>query len=147
MRRSLGLFVLALTIPACSSSSSSSSSDAGASDDSATNNPIAAPDNCVPKTYKGNNLGIGAFCDSTTSCPDSNTTFLVCTAYHDAPTNEYFCTTPCTADKDCGDGAFCVHNPGGSGCVPAQCGGKSDSDSGASDGAVSSDASGDATSD
>jgi hypothetical protein len=141
MRKLSACSFLLLALAACSSSSSSSSSNDAGSSDAADDAPVAAANNCVPKGYKGNNVGVGAFCDSTTSCPDS-TKFLVCTAFHDAPPTEYFCTTPCTADGDCGDNAFCVHDPAGSGCVPAQCGGKSDSDGGANDGASDSPSSG-----
>lgn len=127
--------VLVLLAAACSSSGSPSGStdDAGAPD-APRDALVAAPDNCVPKGYVGNDFGVGAFCDETTTCPDSTKAFLVCTAYHDAPSNAFFCTAPCTADSDCGMNAYCDHNPRGSGCVPNQCG--SPSDAGATDASI-----------
>jgi hypothetical protein len=128
MRRlpELSAVIVAATIAAtvgfaCSSSSSNGGGADAGGGDAPPDVVLAAPDNCVPKGFMGNSLGVGAFCDDTTTCP-SSTKFLICTAYHGAPSNAFFCTTPCTVDGDCGENAFCDHHPEGSGCVPDQCG-------------------------
>lgn len=94
-----------------SSSGGSSSGDAGA----------ATGGNCVPKGYAGNEKKIGAYCDKDTACPFQTDPFLVCTATYDPTGTHSFCTTPCSKDSECGSGATCVHDTGGSGCVPTQC--------------------------
>ena len=73
---------------------------------------------CVAEGAKGNALGIGAFCNKTsTRCK----TGLICTADFDAPAGAHFCTIPCAGDKDCGDGAICYAEERGKGCVPNAC--------------------------
>ena len=77
--------------------------------------------NCVAKGDPGNELGIGAYCDGTTSCRRrTGGPLLICTGQ----AGQSFCTTICTTDTECGTGAFCMHDPRGSGCVPAACGGE-----------------------
>jgi hypothetical protein len=79
--------------------------------------------NCVAKGYAGNEKKIGAYCDNDTACPFQLDPFLVCTAGHDPTNTHLFCTSPCSKDAECGTGAYCMHDPAGSGCVPTQCGG------------------------
>ncbi len=79
--------------------------------------------NCVAIGDPGNELGVGAYCDATTSCRRrQGGPILICTAGHAAP-GESFCTTFCQRDQDCGTGAYCMIDPRGNGCVPAACGG------------------------
>lgn len=107
--------------------SSSSGSDAGLGDSSSstpTSDGAVDTANCVPKGYAGNEKKIGAYCDNDTACPFQFEPFLICTAGHDPTNTHLFCTTPCSKDEECGTGAYCMHDTGGSGCVPTQCGGK-----------------------
>jgi hypothetical protein len=131
MKRTL-CFLGAIGIAAgCSTSSTSTPNDSGTgggdtgshAETGTGGKNIAAADNCVKPGYMGNELGVGAFCDDTASCPTGKT-LLICTGFQTGvPTNEYFCTALCTEDKDCGTGAYCHHDPRGSACLPAQCGG------------------------
>lgn len=103
-----------------SSGSSGTSTSSGGSD-AGTDGPAT---NCVPKGYGGNDKKIGAYCDKDVSCPFQLDPFLVCTAGHTDEPNLSFCTAPCSKDSECGTGAYCMKDPKGNGCVPAQCGGK-----------------------
>jgi hypothetical protein len=135
--RSLHVALLSAFVAAgCSSSSSSGAGAPDASHDVALDGNFAAPNNCVMKGYMGNDFGIGAFCDDSTTCPLGGPKYLICTGSAGAPKTEYFCTTPCTQDSDCGMAAFCVSTAQGAGCVPTQCGGKPMQDAGAGDAAA-----------
>ncbi|HEY8079447.1 MAG TPA: hypothetical protein VIF62_35195 [Labilithrix sp.] len=70
---------------------------------------------CVAKTDKGNEKGVGAYCDATTKCASG----MLCTA--DVGETPTFCTILCNADGDCGSGSTCYHDPRGSACVPSKC--------------------------
>jgi len=69
----------------------------------------------IEKGAKGNDKGVGAFCDSSTKCASG----MLCTGdFGETPS---FCTILCNADADCGSGATCYHDPRGSACVPTAC--------------------------
>jgi hypothetical protein len=71
---------------------------------------------CVAPGTKGNEKGVGAYCQAATEC--SQGTF--CTAGV-APKGAEFCTAFCSTDADCGAGATCYTDPRGRACVPAAC--------------------------
>ncbi|MBX3187793.1 MAG: hypothetical protein KF819_12290 [Labilithrix sp.] len=76
------------------------------------------PAACAPKGAKGNDLGVGAFCDkSAARCTGG----LFCTGDFGAPEGAQFCTQFCSADKDCGKDAVCFKEARGSACVPNAC--------------------------
>lgn len=104
-----------------SSGGSTSSSSSGSLPDAGAASGDAGGGNCVPKGNPGNEKKIGAYCDKDVSCPFQVEPFLVCTAAYDPTGTHSFCTTPCSKDSECGSGATCVKDPGGSGCVPMQC--------------------------
>jgi hypothetical protein len=108
---------------ASSSGGSSASSTGGSSSGTTPDAGGADAGNCVAKGYPGNEKKIGAYCDNDTACPFQIDPFLVCTAGHDPTNTHLFCTTPCSKDAECGTGAYCMHDTGGAGCVPTQCGG------------------------
>ncbi len=72
----------------------------------------------IAKGDKGNDKGVGGFCDSSTKCASG----MLCTG--DFGEQPSFCTVLCTADADCGAAATCYHDPRGSACVPNACLGK-----------------------
>jgi hypothetical protein len=80
--------------------------------------PVATGDdtNCVAAGEKGNDKGVGAYCQASKDC--TGDTF--CTAGV-APKGAEFCTAFCTSDADCGAGASCYTDPRGRACVPAAC--------------------------
>ena len=107
-----------------SGASSGTSGTSGTSSGATDAGPDGSAQNCVPKGYAGNDKKIGAYCDKDVSCPFQLDPFLVCTYGHtDSPIHN-FCTSPCSKDSECGTGAYCMKDTGGSGCVPTQCGGK-----------------------
>jgi hypothetical protein len=71
---------------------------------------------CVPEGAKGNELGVGAYCQKSTECKSG--TF--CTAGQ-APKGAEFCTAFCSSDADCGEGATCYTDPRGRACAPSAC--------------------------
>ncbi|MDB5217695.1 MAG: hypothetical protein JWO86_5622 [Myxococcaceae bacterium] len=101
-------------------SGGTSGTTSGGTADASTDAPGA---NCVPMGYAGNDKKVGAYCDKDVSCPFQVSPFLVCTYGHDPTNTHLFCTSPCSADSECGTGAYCMHDTAGSGCVPTQCGG------------------------
>jgi hypothetical protein len=130
---------------ACSSSSSTSDPGDAAADRAPDEPYVPDPNNCVKPGYKGNDFGVGAYCEPGQGCPMSTQkgVFLICTGGNGAASDEVFCTAPCTEDSECGEQAWCHHDPRGSGCVPAVCGGRPD-DAGAD---VAADSAGDAPAD
>ncbi len=73
---------------------------------------------CIAPGAKGNDKGVGAYCDKSVRCPDG----MLCTGdFGETPS---FCTIICSADADCGSAASCYHDPRGSACVPGACLGK-----------------------
>ncbi len=108
-----------------SGASSSGASSSGASSSGSSGKPDGGSGaNCVPKGYAGNDKKIGAYCDKDTPCPFQLDPFLICTYGHTDEPDLLFCTAPCSKDSECGSGAYCMKDTGGSGCVPAACGGK-----------------------
>lgn len=78
--------------------------------------PSDASTECVAEGTKGNDKGVGAFCQTSKECAPG--TF--CTAGV-APKGAEFCTAFCSSDADCGEGASCYTDPRGRACVPAAC--------------------------
>lgn len=73
---------------------------------------------CVKPGDKGNEKGIGAYCEKTADCGSG----LLCTKDFGATESEpWFCTTPCTDDAACGTGAVCYAEARGKGCLPLAC--------------------------
>lgn len=117
-----------VALAACSSSSTTTSnpSDAGASDagapkDGATGGDSATASACGHPGDKGNELGVGKYCDTVPECSD-NTKATVC-AVLGAP-DEHFCTFLCDKDggaNQCGTDALCECQGGQCGCVPRSC--------------------------
>jgi hypothetical protein len=78
---------------------------------------------------KGNDAGVGLFCNKISDCPASAP---ICSAFQNAlqPMNQwsFFCVATCDPCTDvppgpCGGGATCVcQAPGQCGCVPNSCG-------------------------
>jgi hypothetical protein len=112
---------------ACSSSSSGGTADSGAQDgavqqEAAADAPPPNPNNCVPPGYKGNEKGIGAYCQpGYVECPTVAGAVLLCASEFGGPPEDSFCTTPCEKQSDCGSDAICVDNPLGQGCAPLRC--------------------------
>lgn len=147
MKRSLVAVLAALPfvlVLACDDDDAASSGTSDGTDAQSADEPyVPNPKNCVKPGEKGNDKGVGAYCDPDVRCPSSTdpNVLLICTSTDKSTANDsYFCTSPCTLDKDCGQNAFCGHSPQGSGCVPFSCGMPPDAGS-------ASDASDDAPSD
>lgn len=108
--------------PSPSSSSSSKKTPASSTSSSTEPNEPAptttekSTTGCVSKDAKANEKGVGAYCDKTTKC-----TTGLCAADFDDSGFATFCTKLCSADTDCGTGAYCYHDPRGSACVMAAC--------------------------
>jgi hypothetical protein len=68
----------------------------------------------------GNANGVGAYCTPLGKECQAHPLAPLCLA--DIGQDEWFCSRiGCQADTDCGDGATCVKQTGGSGCVPNKC--------------------------
>ena len=72
---------------------------------------------CAAQGDKGNNLGIGAYCEKGGKCASGQ----VCSGDFGGPVGWQFCTVPCASDADCGEHASCFSDPRGKGCVPTKC--------------------------
>lgn len=91
---------------------------AGATPGAATKDTASsAVEACVAKGARGNDRGVGAYCDKQATCPDDR----FCTGDFGAPEGASFCTRICQTDDDCGAGAYCLHESRGSGCVLVAC--------------------------
>jgi hypothetical protein len=97
-------------------SSATSASSATEPNDPAPSTADKSSAACVTKDSKANEQGVGAYCDKTTKCTSG-----LCTADFDEAGSATFCTKLCSADADCGTGAFCYHDPRGSACVLTAC--------------------------
>jgi hypothetical protein len=81
---------------------------------------VTPAESCVRPGDHGNSLGIGEYCT-----PGGNQ----CSAFDLAPLcladvaqDQWFCTRiGCDANTDCGAGAGCLLEAGGSACVPCRC--------------------------
>jgi hypothetical protein len=123
------LSILGVTLVACSDddkTSPTTTADASAADSSTTNttdsgdtkdSSTAGPTLCGGEAgYKGNSKGVGAYCTAAGGqCASPN----FCTA--DFGGYPVFCSTGCSSDVQCGDGATCVDEGGQKACVPAAC--------------------------
>ncbi len=78
--------------------------------------------NCVKPGSKGNEKGVGAYCESSAECMAPAGVLLLCSADFGAPATAWFCTTPCMKDSECGSKAICGSSSQGMGCVPFGCG-------------------------
>ena len=132
-RFAAGGIVLASLVVACSSSSSSTSSSGGGTSDAGgkdTGVDAVSLSECGHPGDKGNELGVGKFCQTITDC-SSNTKATLCTTIADNV--NFFCTASCVdggpADQ-CGTGASCACQGGQCGCHPDSCGGAPPSDAG-----------------
>ena len=82
--------------------------------------------NCVKPGEPANERGIGAYCEKgTDECTSDSGPARFCSAdFSDlAPIrdDQWFCSTVCTTDEECGTGAACMTTGGFSGCVPLAC--------------------------
>lgn len=82
--------------------------------------PDAASAMCVQPTDQGNSLGVGTPCTPGGGECAAFPMAPLCLA--DVGQEEWFCTRiGCTATTDCGTGAGCLIETGGSACVPCRC--------------------------
>jgi hypothetical protein len=82
--------------------------------------------NCVTPGTPPNERGVGSYCEKGTGqCEAESGQTRFCTAdFSDiAPVldNQWFCSTVCTMDEECGSGAVCSTTMVASGCVPLSC--------------------------
>jgi hypothetical protein len=120
----------AALVAACSSSSSSgSATDSGAPKGDASADSGSMTSACGHPGDKGNSLGVGQYCTGegadAGACPS---TAPVCSTIENssepADKQTFFCVLPCTACSPagfCGEGASCVCNTEGCGCIPDTC--------------------------
>lgn len=89
---------------------------------------------CGEPCQAANDKGVGLPCTmGGGECSNNLAPFLFCTADYEDGADPY-CTGPCSRDSDCGEGAYCSGSGhGGSGCVPAICGGTPSLDAGPAD--------------
>lgn len=105
----------AALVVACSSSSSSTGNDAPS--DAGVD---AAPP-CGKPGERGNEIGVGHFCNSTGDCSNAGKA-SVCATFLDP--REHFCSMLCAGDggpSQCGSDAVCVCQSHICGCVPTAC--------------------------
>ncbi len=128
------LLVSSALVLACSSSSSSSSSSSGGTTDGGgskdTGVDAVSLSECGHPGDRGNELGVGKFCQTTADCA-SNTKATLCTTIADNV--NFFCTASCRstgAADQCGTGASCACQNGQCGCHPDSCGGAPPADGG-----------------
>ncbi len=124
----LALVTLLATAAACSSSSSgttTSGGDAGKVKDTGVD--AVSLSECGHPGDKGNELGVGKFCQTVADC-SSNSKATLCTTIADNV--NFFCTASCSAGgaaDQCGTAASCACQGGQCGCHPDACGGAIDS--------------------
>ncbi len=135
LRTAGGIAFVALLVSsaACSSSSSSSSSSSGGTKDSGvkdTGVDAVSLSECGHPGDKGNELGVGKFCQTLSDCL-GNTKATLCTTIGDNV--NFYCLMSCTeggpADQ-CGTAASCACQGGQCGCHPDACGGPIKTDAG-----------------
>ena len=108
---------------ACSSSSSSSSSSGGTTDGGSKDAAAEAAfkSDCGHPGDKGNELGVGKFCQTLSDC-SANKKATLCTTISD--NKNFFCTASCTdggpADQ-CGTASSCQCQGAQCGCFPDAC--------------------------
>ncbi len=75
---------------------------------------------------KGNNLGVGKFCETHSDCAN-NGKAIYCSSIENMEGEHFsfFCAMPCVANgpaNQCGNNAYChCENPFGCGCEPLSC--------------------------
>ncbi|MGZ3422514.1 MAG: hypothetical protein ACXVEF_25545 [Polyangiales bacterium] len=110
--------VIAVVCVACSSSSSDSTTSDASNVDTAA--PTAPKASCVQPGDKGNDVGVGTPCTPLGHECGAFAGAPVCLA--DVGQDQWMCTRiGCTKDSECGTGATCFKDPGGSACVPNRC--------------------------
>lgn len=127
--------VLTLAVAACSSDDTTpaSTADAGTPDtgagdaqsavDAGATSDAPSSGNCVPPGTPNNEKGVGGYCSpGGGECASDAAGFILCSGDVGAPVGSYFCTTPCSADDQCGTNAYCANDPRGRACVPNACG-------------------------
>ncbi len=78
------------------------------------------PESCTQPGDAGNEIGVGEFCTPLGHQCDDNTIAQLCLA--DVGQTEWMCTRiMCDETTDCGEGAGCLLEDGGSACVPCAC--------------------------
>jgi hypothetical protein len=96
--------------------------DAGSDDGRKPRDPEA---NCVKPGTPNNERGVGGYCESgPVDCVyDGGPRFCSAdfTATAPVPDDQWFCSTICVTDEECGSGAICFLNDLGKACVPAVC--------------------------
>lgn len=118
IRHTLLLAIVAATF-GCSSSDSTNAApkDSGSTDVA---EPTAPAASCVKAGDKGNDKGVGTPCTPFGKECDAFPGAPVCLA--DVGQDQWMCTRiGCTGDEQCGSGATCYKDPGGSACVPNRC--------------------------
>lgn len=94
--------------------------DDGAAVDAAVDAAPDASNACVQPTDQGNELGVGTPCTPGGGECGAFAMAPLCLA--DVGQDEWFCTRiGCTAATNCGTGAGCLIETGGSACVPCRC--------------------------
>jgi hypothetical protein len=81
---------------------------------------------CSQPGTPGNSKGVGKFCTPHgTECQGQHAGF--CSVTFDSTATQWFCTTPCSCDSECGENAICTGDPSNPnsllGCVPLVCAG------------------------
>lgn len=111
--------VALLTMTVCGGcSSEKSSTETSRAPDASVD---AGPPQCGARGEKGNELGVGKFCNSTGDCA-GNHKAGICATFLEP--NEHFCSMLCPVDggpDDCGSGSRCVCQSNICGCVPMAC--------------------------
>ena len=81
--------------------------------------------NCVKPGTPNNERGIGGYCEPRRGDCDNEGGTRFCTADYAELTpiadNQWYCSTICLTDDECGTGALCVKSAIGSGCQPIVC--------------------------
>jgi hypothetical protein len=81
--------------------------------------------NCVKPGTPNNERGVGGYCESGPVDCIYEAGPRFCTADFKevtaVPEYQWFCSTVCTTDDECGTGAFCYANDFAHGCVPEIC--------------------------
>jgi hypothetical protein len=81
--------------------------------------------NCVKPGTPNNDRDIGGYCEPGRGDCQSEQGPRFCTAdfgeLTPIPDNQWFCSSICTMDEECGAGAFCLRGEIGTGCAPPAC--------------------------
>jgi hypothetical protein len=80
--------------------------------------------NCVKPGTPNNERGMGGYCEQASDCPDDLGSRFCTVEFADLTPlkdDQWFCSTLCADDSDCGAGVVCVDGAGGKGCAPLSC--------------------------